>query len=67
MKKILKILGWVLLISIILIQFIRPSKNISTGENPNALAQTFDVPADVKPFTPGTTIFSRWAYGWQTM
>jgi hypothetical protein len=43
-KKILL----VLLVLLIIIQFIHPSRNISSNEQPNNISHAFDVPADVK-------------------
>lgn len=43
-KKILLIL----LAILIIIQFIRPARNISKGEQPNNIANAFDVPPEVK-------------------
>jgi len=43
-KKIL----WVLLITLIVIQFIHPARNISKGEQSNNIAKAYAVPADVK-------------------
>ena len=43
-KKIL----WVLLIILIILQFIHPSRNISKGEQPNNIAKAFAIPPDVK-------------------
>ena len=37
-----------LLVALILIQFIRPAKNISTGPYPNAIATKYTVPLNVK-------------------
>ena len=48
MKKFLKALGWILLIVLIAIQFFHPAKNINPGDQPNAIAKAFGVPADVK-------------------
>jgi len=44
LKKILL----VLLVLLIIIQFIHPSRNISNGEQPNNISHAFNVPADVK-------------------
>jgi len=43
-KKILL----VLLVILIIIQFIHPSRNILKGEQPNNIANAFTVPAEVK-------------------
>lgn len=43
-KKILLIL----LALVVIIQFIHPSRNISTGEQPNNIVHAFNVPAEVK-------------------
>lgn len=48
MKKVLKTIGWILLIGIIGIQFFRPAKNMAAGDQPFAIAKAFTVPADVK-------------------
>jgi hypothetical protein len=48
MKKILKTIGWLLLIAFIVIQFFRPEKNINTGDQPNAISKKYIVSADVK-------------------
>jgi len=43
-KKILL----VLLVLLIIIQFIHPSRNISKGEQPNNISRTFNVPTEVR-------------------
>jgi hypothetical protein len=43
-KKIL----FVLLVILIIIQFIHPGRNISTGDQPNNITKAYNVPADVK-------------------
>lgn len=43
-KKILLFL----LVALVIIQFIHPKKNISTGEQPNYIGTVYAVPADVK-------------------
>ena len=43
-KKILV----VVLVLLIIIQFVHPSRNISKGEQPNDIAHAFNVPTDVK-------------------
>ena len=48
MKKVLKTIGWLLLIALVLIQFFRPAKNIREGDQPNAISKKFQVSADVK-------------------
>lgn len=48
MKKILKTIGWLLLIALVVIQFFHPKKNIHPGDQPNALAKLHPVPDDVK-------------------
>jgi hypothetical protein len=48
MKKVLKTIGWVLLIAFIVIQLFRPEKNIHPGDQPNAIEKKFAVSADVK-------------------
>jgi hypothetical protein len=47
MKKIFKVIGWLLLIALIIIQFFHPKKNIHEGDQPKALAKLHTVPADV--------------------
>ena len=49
MKKFLKVLGWILLLALIGIQFIRPSKNIQAGIAASHIETRFPIPADVKP------------------
>ena len=48
MKKVLKTIGWLLLIVLVVIQFFRPEKNIHPGDQPNAITKKFPVTADVK-------------------
>ena len=48
MKKVLKTIGWLLLIALIAIQFFHPKKNIHEGVQPNAISKKFQVSADVK-------------------
>ncbi len=48
MKKVLNTIGWLLLISLIAIQFFRPEKNINTGDQPNAISKKYIVSTDVK-------------------
>lgn len=48
MKKVLKTLGWLLLIALVIIQFFHPKKNVHPGDQPNALAKLHAVPDDVK-------------------
>lgn len=48
MKKVLKTIGWVLLLALIVIQFFRPEKNIHPGDQPNAIEKKFTVSPDVK-------------------
>lgn len=48
MKKILKTLGWLLLVILVVIQFFRPRKNIHAGDQPNAISKKYPVSADVK-------------------
>ena len=48
MKKILKTTGWLLLITLIIIQFIHPKRNKADGDQPNYIGKNFQVPADVK-------------------
>lgn len=47
MKKVLKSIGWLLLIALLVIQFFRPEKNISKGDQPNAIGKLYPVPDDV--------------------
>jgi len=47
MKKGLKMIGWLLLIAFILIQFFHPKKNKSEGNQPNAIATVHPIPDDV--------------------
>ncbi len=47
MRKFFKTLGWLLLVTLIIIQFFHPKKNIAPGEQPNALAKLHAVPDDV--------------------
>jgi len=48
MRKFFKTLGWLLLITLVVIQFFRPAKNIHPGDQPNAISKKFSVSADVK-------------------
>ena len=48
MKKILKTIGWLLLIVLVAIQFFHPKKNTQEGDQPNAISKKFQVSADVK-------------------
>lgn len=48
MKKVLKTIGWILLLALIVIQFFRPKKNINPGDQSNAIEKKFAVPPDVK-------------------
>lgn len=48
MKKVLKTIGWLLLIVLVVIQFFRPEKNIHPGDQPNAITKKFPVTSDVK-------------------
>ena len=43
----LKKIGWVLLIALVAIQFIRPAKNQTSDPQPNAIHTKFDVPQNV--------------------
>jgi len=47
MKKVFKIIGWLLLIALVIIQFFHPPKNIHPGDQPNALAKLHAIPDDV--------------------
>ena len=49
MKKVFKIVGWLLLITLFIIQFFRPSKNIQVGVAANHISTRFAIPDDVKP------------------
>lgn len=42
-----KKIGLVLLAALVIIQFVRPTKNISTEESPNEISKFYDVPAEV--------------------
>jgi hypothetical protein len=48
MKKILKTIGWLLLIALVVIQFFRPAKNNQEGIAANHISTKFAIPADVK-------------------
>lgn len=48
MRKFFKTVGWILLITLIIIQFFRPKKNINPGDQPNGIAKAFPIPSDVK-------------------
>ena len=48
MKKVLKTIGWLLLIALVVIQFFRPEKNIHPGDQPNAVTKKFPVTTDLK-------------------
>lgn len=47
MKSVLKKTGWVLLVALLVIQFIRPEKNISAAAQPNNISKAVYVPAPV--------------------
>lgn len=49
MRKFFKILGWVLLIVLIVIQFFRPAKNIQKEISANHISRQFTIPPDVSP------------------
>lgn len=49
MKKFFKVFGWILLIALIGIQFLRPAKNIQEVVAVNHIGTRFAIPADVKP------------------
>lgn len=42
-----KKIGLGLLVALIVIQFVRPTRNISTSESPNEISKFYDVPAEV--------------------
>lgn len=42
-----KKIGLGLLVVLVIIQFVRPTRNISTGESPNEITKFYDVPAEV--------------------
>ena len=42
-----KKIGLGLLVVLVVIQFIRPTRNISTSESPNEISKFYDVPAEV--------------------
>ena len=48
MKKVLKTIGWLLLIALVAIQFFHSKKNIHEGDQPNAISKKFPVSAGVK-------------------
>lgn len=47
MKKIIKTIGWLLLIALVVIQFFRPAKNKQEGTAANHISSKFNIPADV--------------------
>ena len=47
MRKVLKTLGWVLLIGFIVLQFFRPAKNVQAGVQAHHISTKFSIPADV--------------------
>ena len=48
MKKVLKTIGWLLLIVLVVIQFFHPKKNIHEGDQAKAISKLHAVPDDVK-------------------
>src|SRR5262245_33831528 len=44
----LKLILWVLLIALVVIQFFHPARNISKVDQPNSIAKTNTIPPDVK-------------------
>ena len=48
MKKVLKTIGWLLLIALLVIQFFHPKKNIHVVDQPNAISKKYQVSAEVK-------------------
>lgn len=48
MKKLLKTIGWLLLVALIAIQFFHPEKNINEGDQQNAITKLHPAPDDVK-------------------
>lgn len=48
MKKLLQRVALVLLVVFVAMQFIRPEKNVSHGEQPNDIATRFSVPEDIR-------------------
>jgi len=48
MKKVIKTIGWLLLIALVAIQFFHPKKNIHDSDQPNAISKKFKISADVK-------------------
>ncbi|HET9747297.1 MAG TPA: heme-binding domain-containing protein [Chitinophagaceae bacterium] len=48
MKKVIKTIGWLLLITLLVIQFFHPKKNIHPGDQVYALGKLHPVPDDVK-------------------
>ena len=47
MKRILKTLGWILLIALVVIQFFRPAKNLEASVSAHHISTRFTIPADV--------------------
>lgn len=47
MRKVLKTLGWILLVGFIVVQFFRPAKNVQAGVSPYHISTRFSIPADV--------------------
>lgn len=48
MKKVLKTIGWLLLIALVIIQFFHPKKNIHPGDQVNAISKLYPIPSEVK-------------------
>jgi hypothetical protein len=48
MKRVLKTIGWVMLVALLAIQLFHPKKNKAEGPQPNYIGNNFAVPADVK-------------------
>ena len=42
-----KKIGLGLIAVLVIIQFVRPTRNISTGESPNEISKYYEVPADI--------------------
>ncbi len=56
MGKVLKTLGWILLVGFIILQFFRPAKNVQASAQPYHISTRFSIPADV------TTILEKACY-----
>ena len=47
MRKVLKAIGWILLIGFIVLQFFRPAKNVQAGVSAHHISTKFAIPSDV--------------------